>query len=559
MTRKSAATTRETQDRAADLEARIQRLFKRSQFDDELLGLVESLSGLVKEFRPEDPAFLKRRCLIAEIMDHEGRTQEARRAVQEAPMALPQLTPGPTVTPGLRRERIRLATDFARIYYYREHKYSAARQLLLQCLQAVSDLASEDFPCFGTRAQVNYYLGCAHRQLGDYESADTCYGEAIRFYRERAGRVLATGRATTERGLDDMVFARHRTGVCMGLGLGWVNYTRGFLREALIHDIQPAEVLLQDSKDRVDQASLQLLRGSIERCLAGSDQAQLARAIRTVADAKRTFASHEPYLARASFELALCRLYANQLDAAGREIDQILSIAHNRRDLMWQCNAWIVRSRLLRRQGDLEGALTEAEHAEQAAGQDAPVTRIDALIAKGEALLDQHHAIAAREAFESARGSLRRPHSGSLAAASPKIEGVLAVHTGRTYLLENNLVRVEECLREWERHAPLVQHRSVHELADRLRNDLRSRRMDFTLGQADRLDYQRHHAALRRWLIRTAAQRGLGKSETARELGISRQTLHSWETELRDQPDPAFAQSQVGTTPTSAAGQRRVL
>jgi len=52
---KSAVTTRETQDRAARLEARIQRLFKRSQFDDELLGLVESLSGLVKDFRPEDP------------------------------------------------------------------------------------------------------------------------------------------------------------------------------------------------------------------------------------------------------------------------------------------------------------------------------------------------------------------------------------------------------------------------------------------------------------------------------------------------------------------------
>ena len=92
----------------------------------------------------------------------------------------------------------------------------------------------------------------------------------------------------------------------VGIGYGWINYTRGFLRRAE-NALATALALLAQSKHPIIPSYIKLLYGTNLRCRAGSNWEAIEPAIKILGEALKEFKrrGHTRYAARASWELAL--------------------------------------------------------------------------------------------------------------------------------------------------------------------------------------------------------------------------------------------------------------
>ena len=89
-------------------------------------------------------------------------------------------------------------------------------------------------------------------------------------------------------------------------------------------------------------------------------------------------------------------------------------------------------------------------------------------------------------------------------------------------------------MHRWKQLAFQVEHAAVVEMGRKVEADLRSLDTSFLISSDEHdLRYRTHEAALRRWLIEKARQASTKKSSVADELGVSRQTVDTWEKELR--------------------------
>ncbi len=530
------------------IESEVSRRFKKGQFDLHLLRMADRLDRATQRGSLEDPFWLKCRSLVCEIRDWSGRTLGAQNAVREGGELSNRLQSLPISRDQaelcLAREQVRFVADYARVYFYREQKYERAREYLQDCSTAVSrGIASPHFPSLGTQAQISYFLGCAFRQLGELALADAEYGRSIELYRARAAFKTNQYRQDAVRVEEELAFARHRTGIVLGIGHGWVNYTRGFLNKALVSNITPAQVLLMGSADSISNAHLSLIRGSILRSLAGHrDSAQLIEARTAVAFAHTVFTSeahrHDAYAGRAAIELALVALYgqtSGRFEEAEKYVSEAETLASASRDVAGSTTAWIVRSRIARARGEVAMALKYADSAlKSSARQEQPLGRIDALIAKGEALQELGNLDAALKAFEEALAAARRPRKGNAEHANPKIEGVLAIHLARNYVRAKDVRLAQVWLDEWRQLRGVVEHVIVHERAADVERELSELKPDFTIRSEDKdLTYRRRDAELRRWLVLRARSQTSRKQDIADRLAVSRVTLASWEKELR--------------------------
>ena len=505
------------------------------QLDGVLFRHVDALQSSVRE-TPTTKDVLRSRILLAETEDHRGRTKSAQQAVREGPELWAQIQSLSEVKQDereFRRDQVRFIADYARVFYYREQRYLAAKHLLFDCLKFVRERLVDEhcdkpFLCHGTQARLNYYLGCACRQLGEYDEANKRYGFSIDSFRDWA----------TVYGPAGEVRARWRAALCSGLGLGWVNYTRGRLTEAL-NNLRQAQAFLLGINDPISEAYLSLVRGSIERCLAGSDTEKLRAAMNHVERADRTFSNgeyaHDSYGARAAYELALGHLYSGNLEGAEQSIAKTEDVSKRLTDLRWECNVWVVRSRIRRRRGDARGALEAADRAYVlAADLDESLGRIDALIARGEASLDLKMTESAREAFESARAEVARRGTGrSGEVSNPKIDAVISIHVARSHVVDGNSSSAREALGRWHALANLIEHEAIRKMARDVEEELCKMQDDFRVNHAvGDLTYTKHEADLRRWLIMRARRETRKKGSVTDKLGISRQTLYQWERKL---------------------------
>jgi tetratricopeptide (TPR) repeat protein len=532
-------------------------LYKQAAFGPRLYAGIETLHERLRgTIDLRDTGSLKALCLVAEVFDYLGDSR-AREVVRQAPVLLGEV---PRVRSSkaleLRREQVRYLADFARIAYYREARYLEARQLLQACRDEALRLAeaNPEFQCLGTRAQISYYLGCAHRQLREYSEAETCYGEAIQSYRLKAEVVATSGILSFERIDRERRFARYRSALCLGLGFGWVNYTRGLLASALNENIGPAQVLLLDTSDRTNQAYLSLLRGAILRCQAGSDGPRMQKAIEAVEAAQKAFAAEKlvgrSYDARAAYERALCALSISDLPTAESNIGTTEKIAVEQGDLAWQANALIVRSRIFRRRGDLKEADSTSRKAQiLAASVQDPLKRIDASIERGEVLIAGRAFERARAELNAALSETSRGERPGATVENPKLEGILHIHLARTYIGEGQRDAATRHFHRWLPLAGQVEHAWVRELAADTKEQLLQLNPDFTVPAAsEQLTYAARVSELRRWLIAQARQKMSSKVAIAKALGVSRQTLDAWENDrdLEGSRSPTSNQAMHG-------------
>src|SRR5207237_1429619 len=163
----------------------------------------------------------------------------------------------------LTRERIRYCLDYAQAFHYRNNDYPTAKRIISRCRDLIfNGLQIKEknlFPCYGTLAQLSYYLGRVHRQMNEYEEAEACFAQALSYYHRRAECKKEELKNKPDLVARELNFAQYKSSVILSLGLGWLHYTRGRLTQTLRNNILPARIMLVHTKDELNKAYVDLL------------------------------------------------------------------------------------------------------------------------------------------------------------------------------------------------------------------------------------------------------------------------------------------------------------
>jgi tetratricopeptide (TPR) repeat protein len=509
--------------------------------------------------------FLKSKCMIAEVFDQFGLIKEAEQIVQEGEEFLKQIqTDAPVKVKEdkyILREKVRLCLNYAQVIFYRNHNYDEAEKIILRCRDFVESVLKDEkeFQCFGTIAQINYYLGRVYRQKTEYAAAEACFALSMENYYHRADQRVAKFRSDSllcndpvlldKMISEELAFATHRSGIVLALGIGWMGYARGHLTKALYNNIIPARVMLLHAQDeQLSTAYLHLIYASILRALFGRDEKGLKPAIEEAEKAYEVFRvnNHRRYMARAAFELCLAYFNNDRLDEAERSAREVEAISREVNDHRWLCHSLILRSRIERQRADsldgskrreknLKGEKIASEAYEKAKTYNQVLCQIDSLLTRAGARIDLKKTEEAREDLEKVlelnaeSGSHKRTEAGN-----PKIDAVCYLYIARSWVREREGARAKEYFQRWKDLEKEVEHSYVRDLADKVGKEISLLHRGFVI-EADpemELSYKTHLKDLRRFLIDQAKLIRSDKKGVASLLGITRQTLHEWEREI---------------------------
>lgn len=515
------------------LTKRVKVALKDGQFTDTLLTDVNALKALVEEKKEvlgaQDPlTYFQVKCMIYEVRDYFNLvdTGESQDVSEEGAVVLHNLPAkvGPSISRGERqliREKVRFCLAHANELYRANH-YETAREKTLGLYNFVlKELSDETLPCYGTLAQLTYFLGKVHRQMAEYNKAEKYFADSIEHYYRRAER---RGEPA------EYKFCNYKAAVSLGLGIGWVNFTRGSLTQAL-YKVAAARLTLSNTGDSVRKAYLDLIYGSIKRSQAGLNKTGLQEAIEIISRSFHVFQEreHKRYLARAAFELALAYNLTGEAEEAERKIEIVEQVATERHDHRWQAHALVVRSRVQRNTGRYAEALESAEIAFKKAEIDRQMMcMIDALIARGEAKLALQAFGSARDDFEVAlRLNESRTHNAlrTTESVNPKIYAVCHLYIARSYALEGNERSAKEAFQKWDKGGT-IEHTWVHHLSESVKADVDNLGRSFFIKASEDLNYKQRLSELRKWLLEQAELKEPSNlSKRAKLLGITRARL----------------------------------
>ena len=543
-------------------------LLKRGDFSTNLQRKLDRLWQHFQQVDPRDWRYYKVAAMVSEVNYYLDRPQVALAAVHNAPQLLARLERTNTpVERKLVREQLRCCQAFAQAEHYRKGDYLKARDFLIACRRLATSKGLKT--SYGTRAQNSYYLGKTHRQMDNYALAEKMFRDAIDKYQKRAEvraerRQHSKNEAERERlKAEENLFITRRVAIALGLGLGWLDYTRGHL-DAAYEKVLTAKALLSGLGDELNTAYLDLICGSIWRCQAGSDfeqRSRLKEAREIVKSAYDTFEreDHTRYKSRAAYELALINLALADPEKAHTKSDAYLKTAEKRASEVfetsrsanswrWMANARIVQSRIERKKGELHYAQAErlASRAfKLASDHNQTLCMIDALIARAEVklLLAKETAAKRGSRFAAKSPVLLSEARGDLEAAlvlntrklrktgeNEKIRVVCSLLIAKTLLLEDqSQLALERCptrdqLRE-------IEHTDIQNLAQEVEIDIRARlAAPFSVPwDTANLSYHALESRLKDFLLMCAWQRGArSHTQMAKLLGVQRAVVRQW-------------------------------
>jgi tetratricopeptide (TPR) repeat protein len=530
---------------------KVKKALKGGQFDNELRHYVTRLDDLISEnsfsnkIRESDELrYFKSKSMLAEAYDYFGRIKSSDELLDEGSNIFDQLQDLKDVEPGNRkiiREKIWFCLHHAHAFLFRKYKYSEAKERVSWCRDFVTNKLRDEivFPCYGTLALAEYYLGRIHRRLNEYDEAEKCFGRAIIYYGLRAKRKkeeYENDESNREAMHQELTLSEYKSAICLGIGIGWVSFARGRLNQAIYHNILPARVLLLRTGDKLRTAYLDLLFGAALRSKAGREDKDknLPEAIENIESAYQVFKEHKhiPYTANAALELALAYLYNSEFDKALSKLIELESELKEEEDKSrWKCPRLLVRSRISRKMGNHEEAERLASealaHAEQTDNVpykiEASIVRSDARIALGRI----------EEARDDLCNALKLNKRGAK-QANPKVEAICQLHLARIYALEHDGPNAKSYFRRWKRLKQKVEHGVIRELARDVKKEIESLSKDFVIpADTKSLKYNDHLKDLQKFLVNQAKQRAYTIQETTKELKISRQTLHQWRKDIK--------------------------
>lgn len=544
-TRTSREKKRAWESAFCDLLDNVKTALKQGWPPNELRDNLKKLDRVVAAHRrslrsKDELRYLKSQCIMAEAYDYIGDSELAKKAAYEGQEILDQLkklNANDQIDRKIVRERIRLCLDYAHVLFYRTYKYDEALDTVIWCRDFVIQRLQnqKDFPCFGTLAKAEHNLGRIYMRTNEYEEAEVCFARSIRHYRSRAERMRDELREDRRRLEEELSFSDHKSGICLGLGLGWTNFLRGRLKTALNSNVEPARSLLGRTKDAIHTAYLDLLQGSVERALAGRrKKGELQEAVRIINRAYDVFEKYEhgAYMARAAFELSLAYYHSGDLDEAEAWAAKVEAASEKIRDPRWRCQTSIVRSRIARTLGNHEKAEEIASVALDSAKETNQVLcQIEARIALGEARTLLGRIDDARTDFKEALKLNASPGSdGEKKQANPKIEAVCELHLARCDTRERKVRPAEMHFARWRELRGQIEHEIIHEMALEVEEGIQDLKKDFSIPEhTDNLTYFTRKRELQQWLVERAVSRGATTvQQIADPLNVTRTTIHEW-------------------------------
>jgi len=401
-------------------------------------------------------------------------------------------------------------------------------------------LKTDRTPLLGIRANLSYHVASVYRLLEQHDLAEEKYTKTLNLLHERT-------KLRRENDYEDHFFTVRKQAMAVGIGFGWVNLTRGFLRRAE-NALTTARSLLARSSDPIIPSYIELLYGTVMRCRAGSDKEKLQDAIKVLRSALSEFEKHKHtrYHPRACWELSLALHLAGKPEEAQAYLDTVAEYAKKTKHPKWQTNVFIQQSRIFRGQGEYQKALKEAKLAvEKADSCKSMLPLIDAYITRGEANFyiiqnkgqyDSNYSVA-RADFEHALNlllKLGQSERKTELPSNPKIASVCHLRIAQCYTRENDAAKAREHFAAWEVLRSTVEHEWVRELAEQVKNEIEGLSMNFTISAKDlnEWDYSENVAKLRRWLLSQALlQTKKNFSKAADLIGVKRATLYQWQEE----------------------------
>jgi len=510
------------------------------RMDEMVNDLVNMLEESESEIQAWDEAlYYQGLCVISEYHSYLGHYEKSLNAVARGDLVYRELQesmgrPAPTENENkmLLREKVRYVADYAMAKYYRSHEYDEARKIVNFCVGLAHDKLRDknEFPAAGTLAQLMYFLGRINRQDHNHQEAMGNFDEAVNYFYERGEQKKNQYLDNAERQIEELNFIRHRTANCLALGLGWICYTRGQLRQAL-HFILPARALLLHTEDPINVAYTNLIYGTTRRALGRTDE----ETISLIAGACNTFKKmrHKSYMARATYELALAYFYIGDQRKAESALAEIDGLLAERPDSRWDCNALIIRSRIEREMNkNYVAAEKRASTAyDRADAKHLILCKIDALIARGEARISRREFKMARKDLEEALDLNQTSNSGRKdEGASPKIEAVCHLHMARSFALEGEGSQAREHFQKWEALRVEVEHSFIHKLAVSVDKEISSLEEGFFIPPDTMdLNYGKWREKLQIFLVNQAKFRKQEKEQQRELLGVARPTFLKWE------------------------------
>jgi len=507
-----------------------------ANYAPDLLQRAKSLETALPALEKSDElSHLKALGIIAEVFDYHGLYLRSRDLLRELGsrlrMELPaEVQPKTEEEQRLAKQKIWLLAHYSQTLY-RDHDYANAIGLLNDCVTKVTKVFRDDkHPYHGTLARLLYIRGQCCRQSGKFalatesfsKSAEHSYEGVIDRKSKLDVREVATDPVKLDRYRQEQAVASHRVAMVLATGYGWMSYTQGNLKNAEMC-FHSARMLLDSSNDWVYKAYVDLLCGCLARSNAGLDRRELAKAIKIVNRAYKTFADKKHgYRMRAAYELALAHTYSRQFKLAESRILQVIDLATASADHRWLANALVVHSRIHRRRHNPKEAVAVAQRAlDTAQSPDLLPCLIDGLIARGEAYFDLGELKKAWDDFDAALDKGRH---------NLKVRAICTLHLARTALKDGCLAEANQL---WESWLPLqdnVEHQLIHVLAAEVGEDLQKHLKDFTVAHGVRnLNADFHVRQLLAFLVKQTEARYQTVDERTRALGgIGRTTYYNW-------------------------------
>ena len=517
----------------------LKELLKSANYDAALeLVLSWDVNAVLKGARPGLPQ-LQLACMISDVLDYGGQYPKAAATIREYGQdAKDRLTAvRSSADLGVEADYDKQSCWALMMWgmcYYRglsgqTPDYQTAKKLFVLAKEVLQHIAAAGRrKCFGSLARAWYCIGLVERQDREYRAARGAFRRSI----ESAGRALDE---RPPQGLPlsfDFNLAR-----CNGLGIGWIAYNGAHLNEAA-SALDVARRLMVSIHARFISAYIDVVHASVMVSEA-RDPGKILEAIRLLKEALNVFSpqkgfKHLSYALRAENELAHAYLrlailgpnceQGRCLKVAESYVDAVKAhTGPDNREVRTYWMARITEARILRMRGDYEGARKITEAAQKNSKD--KFTLIDASIGLGEAWMGMNPP-SVREAIKAFEKAL------SEGGNSRKISAVCHLHLCLAHLEENQLSQAMEHYKLWEMMEPSVENAFIADLAETVRERIRSTFPPFHRSKEDLLSHgssKVHLDALRRWMAETAlAARGNDPTRAAAHLDITRDSLQTW-------------------------------
>jgi tetratricopeptide (TPR) repeat protein len=502
---------------------------------DTVQNVSESLTKRRSELMSDDERlYWKARGMLADVYDYWGQFEEARCIVgAEGRVFYDQLEtmtrPSPLEDRKLLLEKVRFVIAYAQTLY-RQYQYHDAKTIILKCQKFLTERLRDekDLPCFGTQALANYILGRLCRHLNQLDEAQAAFARSIALYWQRAQykqSIYEMDEKDEGKLREAIDFSNYKVAKCMALGLGWINYTRGFYRVALEQNIRPARVMLAHTGDNLNKARLDLLEGCICRATTVDDQTALERAATLLEQSLKVFKNeyrHPYYAAWAAYNLVVLHLAKGDGKNVNKYLEEVRRISESSRNAKIECFYWILRSRIELKQKAFKEAESSADFAVRLAeGKNEVICWMDALIARARAYLNQGRTKEARKDFEAALG-MAGPEN-------PKIEAVCHLGLTAVYLEETEGLKAQEQINQWNKIKDKVEHARIQKFGREMEEMVSKTRSQFFVLEPT-LNYRKNLTKLQKMLCTQARLKEGVKTDAqvAGVLGVARQTIYDW-------------------------------